>query len=133
MLLYSNSYNLLMYLHLGTVVPCIFLGAYLLFFRKGNSLHKVLGKIYMTLMMITAIASLFSPALVGPQFLNHFGWIHLFSFLTLYSIPTALIAIKKGNVRKHKIKMIMLYVGAIMIAGGFTLVPGRYLHGVFFG
>ncbi|MEP5132624.1 MAG: hypothetical protein ABJQ64_08650, partial [Nonlabens ulvanivorans] len=61
MLLYSNSYNLLMYLHLGTVVPCIFLGAYLLFFRKGNSLHKVLGKIYMTLMMITAIASLFSP------------------------------------------------------------------------
>nr|WP_238566565.1 DUF2306 domain-containing protein [Nonlabens ulvanivorans] len=84
-------------------------------------------------MMITAIASLFLPALVGPQLLNHFGWIHLFSFLTLYSIPTALIAIKKGNVRKHKIKMIMLYVGAIMIAGGFTLVPGRYLHGVFFG
>ncbi|WP_397300587.1 DUF2306 domain-containing protein [Nonlabens ulvanivorans] len=87
----------------------------------------------MTLMMITAIASLFLPALVGPQLLNHFGWIHLFSFLTLYSIPTALIAIKKGNVRKHKIKMIMLYVGAIMIAGGFTLVPGRHLHGVFFG
>ncbi|GAK90906.1 membrane protein [Nonlabens ulvanivorans] len=84
-------------------------------------------------MMITAIVSLFLPALVGPQFLNHFGWIHLFSFLTLYSIPTALIAIKQGKVRKHKIKMIMLYVGAIMIAGGFTLVPGRYLHGIFFG
>ncbi len=133
MLLYSNSYYFLMYLHLGTVVPCIFLGAYLLFFRKGNSIHKTLGKIYMTLMMITAIGSLFLPALVGPQFLNHFGWIHLFSFLTLYSIPTALIAIKQGKVRKHKIKMIMLYVGAIMIAGGFTLVPGRYLHGIFFG
>ncbi|WP_245910825.1 DUF2306 domain-containing protein [Nonlabens arenilitoris] len=122
-----------MYLHLVTVVPCIFLGAYLLFFRKGNALHKVLGKIYMLMMLITAIVSLFLPALVGPQFLNHFGWIHLFSLLTLYSIPTAFTAIRRGNVRKHKIKMVMLYVGAIMIAGGFTLVPGRYLHGVFFG
>lgn len=133
MLLYSNSYYFLMNLHLVTVVPCIFLGAYLLFFRKGNALHKVLGKIYMLMMLITAIVSLFLPALVGPQFLNHFGWIHLFSLLTLYSIPTAFTAIRRGNVRKHKIKMVMLYVGAIMIAGGFTLVPGRYLHGVFFG
>jgi len=133
MILYSSSYAFLMYLHLGTVIPCIFLGAYLLFFRKGNTLHKVLGKIYMILMMTTAIASLFLPALVGPQFLNHFGWIHLFSLLTLYSIPTAIIAIKKGQVRKHKIKMVSLYTGAIMIAGGFTLMPGRYLHEVFFG
>lgn len=122
-----------MYTHLITVVPCIFLGAYLLFFRKGNALHKMLGKIYMSLMMFTAIVSLFLPALVGPQFLQHFGWIHLFSLLTLYSIPTALIAVKKGQIKKHKIKMVLLYIGAIMIAGGFTLVPGRHLHEVFFG
>lgn len=133
MLLYSNTYWFILYVHLYTVVPCIFLGAYLLLFRKGNALHKMLGKIYMTLMMITATASLFLPALVGPQFLGHFGWIHLFSFLTLYSIPTSLIAVRKGQIKKHKIKMILLYVGAIMIAGGFTIVPGRYLHGVFFG
>ncbi len=133
MALYSSTYNIIMYSHLATVVPCIFLGAYLLLFRKGDRIHKLLGKIYMSLMMFTAIASLFLPALVGPQFLGHFGWIHLFSFLTLYSIPTALIAVKKGQIRRHKIKMIMLYVGAIMIAGGFTLSPGRYLHEVFFG
>lgn len=133
MALHSSTYNFIMYSHLATVVPCIFLGAYLLLFRKGDALHKVLGKIYMSLMMFTAIASLLLPALVGPQFLGHFGWIHLFSFLTLYSIPTALIAVRKGQIRRHKIKMIMLYVGAIMIAGGFTLSPGRYLHEVFFG
>lgn len=133
MALHSSTYNFIMYSHLVTVVPCIFLGAYLLLFRKGDALHKALGKIYMSLMMFTAIASLLLPALVGPQFLGHFGWIHLFSFLTLYSIPTALIAVRKGQIRRHKIKMIMLYVGAIMIAGGFTLSPGRYLHEVFFG
>ncbi len=73
------------------------------------------------------------PAHVGARILDHFGWIHLFSFLTMYTVPTAYIAIKKGNVKAHKRKMILLYVGAILIAGGFTLMPGRYLHGVLFG
>ncbi len=128
-----TNYQILMYLHLASVVPCIFIGAFLLFATKGTKNHRGIGKLYMTLMVFTAIVSLFLPAKVGAQFLNHFGWIHLFSLLTLYSVPTALWAIRKGNVRKHKIKMILLYVGAIMIAGGFTLAPGRYLHGLFFG
>jgi uncharacterized membrane protein len=84
-------------------------------------------------MLITASISLFMPAAVGPQFLGHFGFIHLFSLLTLYSIPTAILAIKRGNVRKHKIKLTLLYVGAIVIAGGFTFAPGRYMHELFFG
>ncbi|SOE20213.1 Uncharacterized membrane protein [Spirosomataceae bacterium TFI 002] len=127
-----ETYDILMYSHLFTVVPCIFLGAYLFIAKKGGKYHRFIGGTYMTLMMITAIIALFLPALVGPQFLGHFGWIHLFCLLTLYSVPTALIAIRKGQVRRHKFKMIGLYFGAIMIAGGFTLVPGRYLHGVFF-
>ncbi|PQJ82745.1 DUF2306 domain-containing protein [Polaribacter glomeratus] len=127
------DYKYLMYAHLATVVPCFFMGAYLLSVKKGTPFHKLLGKIYMSLMMITAIITLFMPADVGPQFFNHFGYIHLFSFLTLYSVPTAIIAVKKGQVKKHKLKMILLYVGAIIIAGGFTFTPGRYLHSVFFG
>lgn len=86
----------------------------------------------MVLMLFTAFVTLFMPAAVGPQFLGHFGWIHLFSFLTLYTVPTAFTAIKKGNVRAHKRKMILLYFGAIIIAGGFTFVPGRFMHELFF-
>ncbi|WP_218598193.1 DUF2306 domain-containing protein [Polaribacter sp. NJDZ03] len=127
------EYKYLMYAHLITVVPCVFIGAYLLAVKKGTPFHRDLGKIYMLLMMITAIITLFMPAYVGPQVLNHFGFIHLFSFLTLYSIPTAIIAIKKKQIKKHKLKMIFLYVGAIVIAGGFTFTPGRYLHTFFFG
>jgi uncharacterized membrane protein len=126
------DYKYLMYAHLITVVPCFFMGAYLLSVKKGTTFHKSLGKIYMSLMMITAIITLFMPADVGPQFFNHFGYIHLFSFLTLYSVPTAIIAIRKGQVKKHKLKMIFLYAGAIIIAGGFTFTPGRYLRTFFF-
>ncbi len=127
------SYEHLMYAHLVTVLPCVLIGAVLLVIKKGTGIHKSFGRIYMILMLITAFITLFMPAEVGPQLFNHFGWIHSFSFLTLYTVPTAYTAIKKGKVKKHKRKMILLYFGAIIIAGGFTLVPGRYLHQVLFG
>ena len=127
------DYQALMYFHLITVVPCIFLGAYGLLGKKGTPIHKTLGKIYMILMLITGTITVFMPADVGGRFLNHFGWIHLFSFLTLWTVPTAYLAIKNGKVKKHQRKMILLYIGAIGIAGGFTLAPGRYLHELFFG
>tara|TARA_R110002050_G_scaffold1281_3_gene9267 strand:+ start:91441 stop:91830 length:390 start_codon:yes stop_codon:yes gene_type:complete len=128
-----TTYKILMFTHLLTVAPCIFIGAYVLLTKKGSYKHRLIGKIYLSLMFFTAIISLFLPAQVGSQFLNHFGWIHLFSVLTLYTVPTAIFAIKKGNIKSHKRKMLLLYFGALIIAGGFTLAPGRYLHGVFFG
>jgi uncharacterized membrane protein len=87
----------------------------------------------MVLMLITATITLFMQAKVGPQFLGHFGYLHLFSILTLYSVPTAYLAIRKGQVKKHKRKMVLLYFGAIVIAGGFTFVPGRFMYELFFG
>lgn len=122
-----------MFWHLGTVIPCFIIGTILLLIKKGTSLHKKAGRIYMILMLITAFITLFMPAQVGPRFFNHFGYIHCFSFLTLYSVPTAYIAIKKGDVKTHKRKMILLYFGAIIIAGGFTFYPGRFLYEFFFG
>jgi uncharacterized membrane protein len=127
------NYDDLMYIHLATVVPCFFIGGLLLLIKKGTGIHRRLGRVYMVLMLITAMVTLFMPAHVGPRILNHFGWIHSFSFLTLYTVPTAYIAIKKGQRKRHMLKMILLYAGAIIIAGGFTFVPGRYLHSVFFG
>lgn len=122
-----------MFIHLATVVPAFVLGTILLLIKKGTFFHQKTGQVYMILMLITAGVTLFMPAEVGPQLLNHFGWIHSFSFLTLYTVPTAYLAIRKGNITAHKRKMILLYVGAILIAEGFTFMPGRYLYQVFFG
>ena len=127
------SYIELMYLHLATILPAFVLGTILLIIKKGTKVHKIFGRIYMMLMLVTAFITLFMQAKVGPKLFNHFGWIHSFSFLTIYTVPTAYLAIKNGNVKAHKRKMILLYFGAIIIAGGFTFFPGRYLHTLFFG
>lgn len=126
------SYINLMYWHLATVIPCFIIGTLLLLIKKGTKTHVYFGRVYMVLMLITAVITLFMPADVGPTILNHFGWIHCFSFLTIYTVPTAYLAVKKGNIKVHKRKMILLYFGAIIIAGGFTFVPGRYLHTLLF-
>lgn len=127
------DYAALMNAHLITVVPCFLIGTILLLIKKGTLIHRRMGRIYMILMLITATITLFMPAKVGPQFLHHFGWIHSFSFLTIYTVPTAYLAAKRGRIKSHKRKMILLYFGAIIIAGGFTFFPGRYLYEVFFG
>ena len=126
-------YRQLMFLHLATVVPCVFLGPIIFVMKKGSVLHKWMGRVYMLLMMVTATVTVFMPAVVGPRLFGHFGFIHLFSALTLYSVPNAYLAIKRGDVKDHRNTMILLYIGAIVIAGGFTLMPGRYLHYIFFG
>lgn len=127
------TYNDLMFIHLATVIPCFVIGTMLLLIKKGTKIHIGFGRIYMILMLLTALVTLFMPAEVGPRVMNHFGWIHSLSFLTIYTVPAAYLAIKKGNVKSHKRKMILLYFGAILIAGVFTFTPGRYLYKVFFG
>ena len=123
----------MMTLHLATVAPAAMLGTYLIFWAKGTANHRLLGKIYMTLMLVTALASLFIPATVGPQFFGHFGWIHLLSLLVLVSVPRAYYAARNHNVISHKFAMAGVYFGGILVAGVFTLAPGRYLNQLFFG
>jgi uncharacterized membrane protein len=122
------SYLQLAYIHLATVLLASILGALLLLKQKGTASHRRVGKYYMMLMIITAVVALFMPAKVGPAFLGHFGFIHLFCVLVLYSVPAAYFAARKGELAKHKYNMMGVYVGGILIAGAFTLMPGRLLH-----
>ena len=127
------TYTQLAYLHLATVIPAFGIGAFQLLRHKGTPTHKSLGKIYMILMFGTGLITLAMPAQVGPQFLNHFGFIHAFSFLALLSVSTAYFAARRGNIRAHRTAMISLYVGGILIAGAFAFAPGRMLHKWLFG
>ncbi|MDA1148830.1 MAG: DUF2306 domain-containing protein [Bacteroidetes bacterium] len=128
------SYDLIRDIHLYTIAPCVPLGFYLIVFsKKGGPIHKRLGKVYAFLMVFSSLVSLWLPAHVGPQWLGHFGWIHSLSLVTIASVPYSLWQLRRGNIRSHKFSMLFLYWTGLLIAGAFTLVPGRYLHEVVFG
>ena len=130
---HSPLYTNLALAHLATVVPAFLLGTWLMLRRKGSKNHRALGKIYMGLMLVTAVITLFMPAVVGPRFLGHFGFIHLFSASVFWTVPKAYFAALKHDVRTHMGNMIGLYVGGMLIAGSFALMPGRLLHTWLFG
>ena len=121
-------YLSLAYIHLATVLPCFLIGGWLLLRRKGTPVHKRLGRVYAVLIVFTALVTLPMPAAVGPRLLDHFGFIHLFSVLVLICVPAAMYSIRHGNVAAHRGHMVGVYVGGILIAGTFALMPGRLLY-----
>jgi len=122
------TYHQIAYLHLATILPAFAIGTFMLLKRKGSAQHKNLGRIYLLLMLATGLTTLFMPAHVGPSLLGHFGFIHLFSLLTFYSVPAAYLAARRGNIMAHSVNMVGLYVGGILISGAFAFMPGRMLH-----
>ena len=127
------TYIQLAYLHLATIVPAFVIGCLQLVRRKGTPTHKLLGRIYMALMMATGLITLAMPAEVGPRFLNHFGVIHVFSALALINVPLAYLSARRGKIKLHRFNMLTLYFGGVVIAGVLAFLPGRMLHRWLFG
>lgn len=127
------SYDQLAAWHLGTVLPAFVLATAQFAMPKGTPLHRSTGRVFMLLMLVTAAVTLFMPAHVGPRFLGHFGFIHLLSLLTFVSVPRGFLAARRGDIAGHRKHMLGLYIGALLIAGAFALMPGRRLHHWLFG
>ncbi len=117
-------------LHAGTAVAGVILGAMQFAMKKGTTVHRTIGWIWMTLIGVTAFGSFFINEI---RMLGPFSPIHILSAVTLYSIYESLTAIRVGNVARHKQGVIVIYVFGLIIAGLFTLAPGRILYRVFFG
>ena len=123
---------LLTYLHLAAVVPAFVIGSYLLLTRKGTPVHRLLGKVFMLLMLGTALIAGLMPA-AHPLLLGHFGVNHLFILPVAYFVPSAYLAVRRGDIRRHKASLLGVYFGALVLAGAFAFSPGRLLHHWLFG
>jgi uncharacterized membrane protein len=58
--------------------------------------------------------------------------IHLLSILVLATLPLAVLHAHRHDVAQHRMAMLMLFTSALVIAGGFTFLPGRIMHAVVF-
>lgn len=119
-------------IHLATVLPAMVIGAYLILVsRKGAPHHRALGYLYLTLMTVTALSTLFIHE-VSPHGFMGFSVIHLFVPLTLFGVVGAISGARTHNLRRHKSAMLGLFFGGILVAGALAFMPGRVLHAVFF-
>lgn len=117
-------------IHATAATAALLLGAVVLFRRKGTPLHKAMGRTWVGLMLVVATSALFinEIRLIGP-----FSPIHVFVLLTYVGIWQGIREIRRGNVVAHQAAMKSLYLGALLLTGAFTLLPGRRMHDVLFG
>lgn len=93
-------------------------------------LHRPLGWTWVLLMLTTAISSVF---IVDFANLRPTAAILVLSVVVVGQLVVAIRAIRARDVDGHRRTMRGLYVGALLIAGAFTLLPGRLLSSVLFG
>ncbi len=117
-------------LHAFAAMAAFVLGTVQLAAPKGTLPHRTLGWIWVALMTAVAASSLWihQIRLVGP-----WSPIHLLSIFTLAMLPLAVWRAHRHDVAAHRRIMISLFLGALLIAGLFTLLPGRIMHAVVFG
>ena len=110
-------------IHVAAVVPAVPLGAWLMLTRKGTPRHKLLGRIWVTLMVITALTALFIRQANDGQF----SPIHLFVPLTLFGAWKTVSTIRRGDIAGHRKALIGLYLGALALPGLFSFLPDRLM------
>ncbi|MGB3753193.1 MAG: DUF2306 domain-containing protein [Parerythrobacter sp.] len=117
--------------HLATAFPALLLGPVVLWRKKGDAAHRLLGRCWAALMLATAILTAFIRTPGGGIAGTGFSFIHLFTLWTFVSLPYAIWMVRRGNVAAHKSAMTGLYIG-LCLAGVFTFIPGRVLGNLVF-
>jgi uncharacterized membrane protein len=116
--------------HAFAAIGAFALGALQLAAPKGTLPHRTVGWTWVVLMLAVAASSFWihEIRLVGP-----FSPIHLLSILTLVTVPLAVLAARRHRVVTHRKAMTSISLGALVVAGLFTFMPGRIMHQAAFG
>lgn len=74
--------SLAIQLHVLAVIPAALIGGYMLSARKGTWLHRLCGRIWIALMVLTALSSFFIHEI---RLIGGFSLIHILSIVVLVS------------------------------------------------
>ncbi len=124
------SMSPLIAVHMTAAITATVIGPFAMWARLGMTkrpkLHRAFGYAWVTMMIVTAISSIFITSGFEWHFFG-FSPIHLLAPFTLLALFRSFRCLSKGDIFGHKKNMIQLYIGACLVAGAFTLTPGRYL------
>jgi uncharacterized membrane protein len=118
----SQVFSPLILLHMLTAFAALGLGGLVFLRRKGTASHGWTGRAWVLLMLLTAISSFW---ITGSDGL--YSWIHGLSVLVIVLLALGVRLAIAGRIRGHRMTMTGVYLGGLIVAGGFTLLPYRLL------
>jgi uncharacterized membrane protein len=117
-------------LHAFAAMAAFTLGVVQLSAPKGTLPHRAIGWAWVLLMLAVSISAFWihELRLWGP-----WSPIHLLAIFTLVTLPIGVLHARRHQVARHRLFMISIFCGALLIAGLFTFVPGRIMYAVIVG
>ena len=117
-------------LHAFAAMTAFGLGLVQLAAPKGTLPHRTIGWVWVVLMVVVSASAFFIHQI---RLWGQWSPIHLLAIFTLVVLPIAVWHAHNHAVDKHRNKMVAIFVGAMMVAGAFTFLPGRIMHAVVLG
>ncbi len=115
--------------HLATITLAVGLTPVMLLRRRGDRRHRLIGWIWVSAMILTALSS-FNLRLINQ---GGFSWIHLLSVWTLIQVPIIVWSARNHDAPRHRSAVRGMVVGALLIAGFFTFPFDRLMGNWLFG
>ncbi|SNZ20822.1 DUF2306 domain-containing protein [Cohaesibacter gelatinilyticus] len=119
-------------LHLYSALGALLLGGLLFWIPKGTFAHRLMGRIWMMLMLVTALSAfgLSSGMMLGM----YFSPLHGLAIYTLFMLWNAYRYVRAGHIGAHRKAVLGLYWGALVIPGTIAVLwPGRFLNQLVMG
>ena len=132
----------IIYVHAFFALAAVPVGLYIFFKKKGTNQHRFIGRIWVFCLLTVSVTALFITSPMTDTIFNPrlYSWIHLLIPYTIGALIYSIYSIRQFNKKKlekhlnsHKYSMIGTYVGALLVAGAFTLTPGRIFYEILFG
>ena len=117
----NQEFTPVILIHLGAAIAALVLGIAVFLRRKGNFSHRLLGRTWVGLMLVTAISTWW---IRGS---GSFSWIHGLSVISVVALAWAVYFAVTGNIRRHERIMKAVFFAGLIVAGVFTLLPQRLL------
>ena len=103
------------YSHIALALAAVPVDVFIFLTKKGTAQHKLVGRVWVVILLIHPLI----PWTIGSL---------------VYSIWNIKWFKKTRHIKYRQAQMdsmIGVYTGALLVAGAFTLLPGRFLYGVF--
>ncbi len=104
---------------------------------KGTLPHKAIGFVWILILSTVGVSSIFIRPSIAPglPIAQWFSWIHIFTLLTFWAVIEGSYLLIRGGpaLKRHANAFRGLFIGGLVIAGGFAFLPGRTMHEVVFG
>lgn len=116
-------WTLLLVSHVVAATVSVALGTVQLLRRKGDLRHRLLGRVWVVLMLWAAVSSFWIRHIRDGAF----SWLHVLSLVTVVTVALGVLAVRRGDLAGHRGNMTGSWLGSLGAMVFALALPNRMI------